>query len=78
MAVADGADLVVGQSMGAYTAALVAPRLPARLVVSVNAMTPRGGETGGEWWGDVGFAQARQTRTPRDRRRRVPGGHLPR
>jgi pimeloyl-ACP methyl ester carboxylesterase len=69
VAVADGADVVVGQSMGAYTAALVASRLSARLIVLVNAMTPRAGETGGEWWGNVGFAQARQTQADRDGRR---------
>jgi pimeloyl-ACP methyl ester carboxylesterase len=67
---ADDADLVVvGQSMGAYTAALVATRLPARLLVLVNAMTPRQGETGGEWWGNVGFAEARQAQADRDGRR---------
>ena len=65
-----GADLVVvGQSMGAYTAALVATRLPARLIVLLNAMTPRHGETGGEWWGNVGFAEARQAQASREGRR---------
>jgi pimeloyl-ACP methyl ester carboxylesterase len=68
-AVADGADVVVGQSMGAYTAALVAARLRARLIVLVNAMTPRAGETGGEWWANVGFAEARQAQADRDGRR---------
>src|SRR4051794_34562031 len=52
--------VVVGQSMGAYTAALVAARLPVRLLVLVNAMTPRPGESGGEWWGNVGFDEARR------------------
>jgi pimeloyl-ACP methyl ester carboxylesterase len=66
----DDADLVVvGQSMGAYTAAIVATRLPVRLLVLVNAMTPRHGETGGEWWGNVGFAEARQAQADRDGRR---------
>jgi len=65
-----GADLVVvGRSMGAYTAALVATRLPARLIVLLNAMTPRQGETGGEWWGNVGFAEARQAQASREGRR---------
>jgi pimeloyl-ACP methyl ester carboxylesterase len=61
--------VVVGQSMGAYTGALVATRLPARLLVLLNAMTPRTGETGGEWWGNVGFAEARQAQADRDGRR---------
>lgn len=61
--------VVVGQSMGAYTAALVATRLPTRLLVLLNAMSPRAGETGGEWWGNVGFAEARRAQADRDGRR---------
>ncbi len=67
-----GADrdlVVVGQSMGAYTAALVATRLPTRLLVLLNAMSPRAGETGGEWWGNVGFAEARRAQADREGRR---------
>jgi pimeloyl-ACP methyl ester carboxylesterase len=37
--------------------------------VLVNAMTPKPGETGGEWWGAVGFAEARQAQAERDGRR---------
>jgi len=69
VAASGDADVVVGQSMGAYTAALVAARLRPRLVVLVNAMTPKPGETGGEWWGAVGFAEARQAQAERDGRR---------
>jgi pimeloyl-ACP methyl ester carboxylesterase len=47
----------------------VATRLPTRLLVLVNAMTPRQGETGGEWWGSVGFAEARQAQADREGRR---------
>ena len=53
--------VVVGQSTGGSTAPLVAARRPVRLLVLValNAMVPRPGETGGEWWDAVGQADAR-------------------
>ena len=56
---ADGDAVVVGQSMGGLTAPLVAARRPVRLLVLLNAMVPRPGETGGEWWDAVGQAAAR-------------------
>ncbi len=55
----DGDVVVVGQSMGGLTAPLVAARRPVRLLVLLNAMVPRPGETGGEWWEAVGQAAAR-------------------
>lgn len=68
--IGDREDLViVGQSMGAYTAVLLAARVPARLLVLVNAMSPQPGESGGEWWGNVGFEQARREQAARDGRR---------
>ena len=45
--------------MGAFTAPLVWQRVPTRLVVFVNAMIPRPGETPGEWWDNVDSEQAR-------------------
>jgi len=59
-AVPDGArDLVVvAQSMGGLSAPLVVGRVPVRLLVLVNAMVPRPGETGGEWWEVSGQAEA--------------------
>lgn len=66
----DRADLVVvGQSMGGYTAALVAARRSPRLLVLVNAMTPKPGESGGQWWEAVGFAEARSAQATREGRR---------
>jgi pimeloyl-ACP methyl ester carboxylesterase len=50
---------LVAQSMGAFTAPLVWQRVPTRMVVFVNAMIPRPGETPGEWWDNVGSEQAR-------------------
>jgi pimeloyl-ACP methyl ester carboxylesterase len=50
--------LLVAQSMGGFTAPLVCERVPVELLVLVNAMVPRPGETGGEWWSATGQAQA--------------------
>jgi pimeloyl-ACP methyl ester carboxylesterase len=47
--------VLVGQSMGAFTALLVCERIPVRLLVLLNAMTPTPGETGGEWWDATGL-----------------------
>src|SRR5215211_4250774 len=49
---------LVAQSMGGLTAPLVCARLPVGLLVLVNAMIPRPGETGGEWWAATGHEQA--------------------
>jgi pimeloyl-ACP methyl ester carboxylesterase len=54
-----GSPVLVAQSMGGFTAPLVAARLPARLLVLVNAMIPRPGETGGAWWENTGQPKAR-------------------
>jgi len=55
-------DLVlVAQSLGGFTAPLVADRVPVELIVLVTAMVPRPGETGGEWWGNTRLADARAT-----------------
>jgi pimeloyl-ACP methyl ester carboxylesterase len=50
--------VVVAQSMGAYTAGLVADRTPVDLVVLVAAMTPAPGESPAEWWANTGQPQA--------------------
>jgi len=46
--------VVVGQSLGGFTAPLVCGRLPVRLIVLVAAMVPRPGESPGEWWANTG------------------------
>jgi pimeloyl-ACP methyl ester carboxylesterase len=46
--------VVVGHSMGALTAPLVCARVPARLLVLLNPMVPRPGETGEQWWTESG------------------------
>lgn len=55
-AVGDRRDLVVvGHSYGAFTAPLIADRLPVRLLVLLTPMIPRPGETPGDWWDDTGY-----------------------
>jgi pimeloyl-ACP methyl ester carboxylesterase len=51
---------VVGQSLGGFTAPLVAGRLPTSLLVLVNAMVPNPGESAGAWWDATGWAEARR------------------
>jgi pimeloyl-ACP methyl ester carboxylesterase len=59
-AAADRRPLVlVAQSMGGLTVPLVCQRLPVALIVLVNAMVPRPGESGGEWWEATDQARAR-------------------
>jgi pimeloyl-ACP methyl ester carboxylesterase len=59
-AIGDRRDVVlVGQSLGAFTVPVVANRVPVRMIVLVNAMTPLPGEKPGDWWEATGQAEAR-------------------
>ena len=50
----DGDDVVlVAQSMGGFTAALVCEQISVAGLTFVNAMIPVPGETAGEWWANV-------------------------
>ena len=51
--------VLVAQSMGGFTAPMVCARVPVGLLVLVNAMIPRPGETPGEWGGSTGSEEAR-------------------
>jgi pimeloyl-ACP methyl ester carboxylesterase len=54
-AVGDHSEVIlVAQSLGGFTAPLVCDRLPVELMVLVAAMTPRPGESPGEWWANTG------------------------
>jgi len=53
----EGDAVVVGQSLGGFTAPLVAERLGAAGLVFVAAMIPTPGETAGDWWGTSGFRE---------------------
>jgi pimeloyl-ACP methyl ester carboxylesterase len=57
--------VLVAQSMGGFTAALVAERVPVSALVLVNAMIPRPGETAGEWWDNTGWTPARRANDAR-------------
>lgn len=56
----DPETVVVAQSMGAFTAPVVAERTPLRALILLNPMTPVPGETPGEWWEATGQPQARE------------------
>jgi hypothetical protein len=59
-AIGDRDDVVlVAQSLGGFTAPLVAAKVPLRSLVFVNAMIPVPGETPGAWWDDTGWLAAR-------------------
>jgi len=51
----EGDAVVVGQSLGGFTAPVVAERLGAAELVFVAAMIPNPGETAGDWWATSGF-----------------------
>jgi pimeloyl-ACP methyl ester carboxylesterase len=51
--------VVVGQSMGAFTAPAACAHTPVRLLVLLNGMIPLPGETPGDWWANTGWEPAR-------------------
>lgn len=50
--------VLVGQSLGGFSASWAADRLAASRLVLLNAMIPLPGETAGEWWGATGSSEA--------------------
>ena len=59
-AIGDRDDVVlVAQSLGGFTATMVADRIDVGAVVFVNAMVPTPGETAGDWWENTGAPRAR-------------------
>ena len=55
-AVEDRGNLVlVGHSLGGFTAPLVCARVPAELLVLLAPMIPAPGENGVEWWKNTGY-----------------------
>ncbi len=63
----DSSDLmVVGLSMGAFTAPVLAARHPGARIVLIAPMIPNPGETPGEWFAGVGVRQAQREAAERD------------
>ncbi len=60
--------VVVGQSLGGFSAPLACQPLEAAGLVLVNAMIPAPGETAGEWWEATGFEAAISEAAERDGR----------
>jgi pimeloyl-ACP methyl ester carboxylesterase len=58
--------VVVGQSFGAFTATLVADRLPVDVLVLVAGMIPSPGEAPGDWWANTGYRNAVTEQAARD------------
>ena len=50
--------VLVAQSFGGFTAPLVCERARVDLIVFLNAMIPKPGETFGEWWSNTGQGEA--------------------
>ena len=68
-AVGDRRDLVVvGQSLGGFTAPMVVDRLGAELLVLVAAMVPSPGEPAGDWWANTGHEEAYRAKAIEDGR----------
>jgi pimeloyl-ACP methyl ester carboxylesterase len=51
--------VLVAQSLGGFTASLVAGHAGVQGLVLVNAMIPQPGETPGDWWEHTGWLEAR-------------------
>jgi pimeloyl-ACP methyl ester carboxylesterase len=52
--------ILVAQSLAGFSAPLVCERAPVELLVLLNAMIPRPGETGAEWWSNTRQPEAQQ------------------
>lgn len=50
--------IIVGQSLGGFSASWAATEVDCSCLVLVNAMVPVPGETAGEWWAATGQAEA--------------------
>jgi pimeloyl-ACP methyl ester carboxylesterase len=66
-AIGDRGELVVvGHSYGAFTASLVAGRVPVDVLVLVAGMIPAPGETPADWWENTGYSEAVRDQASRD------------
>ncbi|MEW2475399.1 alpha/beta fold hydrolase [Micromonospora gifhornensis] len=68
-AIGERRDLVVvAQSLAGFVGPLVCARLPVDLLVLLNAMVPRPGESAGQWWAATGADAARRAQDVHDGR----------
>ena len=59
-AIGDRSNVVlVAQSLGGFTAPLVCAQVSVRMLIFLNAMVPKPGETAGTWWENTGAVSAR-------------------
>src|ERR1700744_762442 len=58
--------VLVAQSLGGFTAPLVAAKVPLGSLIFVDAMIPAPGETPGQWWDNTGWAKARVAAAEKD------------
>lgn len=66
-AVGDRPDVVVvGHSLGGFTAPVVCARTPADLLVLVAGMVPAPGESAGDWWPTTGHDEVMRTQPEHD------------
>ena len=59
---------LVAQSLAGFTAPLVCEKVPVALLVFLNAMIPKPGETPGEWWANTHHTEAKRQQNLRDGR----------
>ena len=60
--------ILVAQSLAGFTLPLVCEKLRVAMLVLVNAMIPKPGETPGEWWANTGHPEAKRAQNVRDGR----------
>lgn len=65
--------VVVAHSFGGFTAPLVCERVPAGLLVMLQAQVPAPGESPGEWWTASGYGAARAEQDQADAEAGRPG-----
>jgi pimeloyl-ACP methyl ester carboxylesterase len=63
-----GRVVLVAQSMAGFTAPVVCEEMKVGMLVLVNAMIPKPGETPGEWWTNTGHDAAKREQNRRDGR----------
>jgi pimeloyl-ACP methyl ester carboxylesterase len=60
--------VLVAQSLAGFTAPLVCKQIPVALLVLINAMIPKPGESPGEWWTNTRYGAAKRQQNRKDGR----------